>query len=166
MATRKKRSSKKAVAARPPAVKKGRPKGKEPRKDSAGFPDRIFAIASPHSLGRVSMFAPGLTIDASNVGAFESDEELVWRSITRLQEAGFEVLQASTRSINIAGSRATFERAFSTRLALVERETIKSGGKVGTTTCIDVPETPLFGLVETVSSGFADLLEGVAIEQP
>ena len=76
------------------------------------------------------------------------------------------MLQASTRSINIAGSRATFERAFSTRLVSVERETIKSGGKVGTTTCIDVPDTPLFGLVDTASSGFADLLEGVAIEQP
>ena len=48
----------------------------------------------------------------------------------------------------------------------VEREAIKSGGEVGTTTCIDVPDTPLFGLVDTASSGFADLLEGVAIEQP
>src|SRR5262245_43259424 len=113
MATVKKRRSTKAVAARTPAVKKARPKGKLPRKDAAGFPARIFAVASPHSVGGVSMFAPGLTIDASNVQAFESDEELVRRAITRLQDAGFEVLQASTRSINIAGSRATFERAFS-----------------------------------------------------
>ena len=48
----------------------------------------------------------------------------------------------------------------------VERETIKSGGKVGKTTCFDVPDTPLFGLIDTANSGFADLLEGVAIEQP
>ena len=151
--TKKRRASKKAVSGRTRAGRTARPRATKPRKDSAGFPDRIFAVASPHSLGGVSMFAPGLTIDASNVGAFESDEELVRRSITRLQDAGFEVLQASTRTINIAGSRATFERAFSTRLVPVERETIKSGGKVGTTTCFDAPETPLFGLIDTASSG-------------
>jgi len=136
------------------------------RKGAADLPERIFAVASPHSLGGMSMFTPGLTIDASNVQAFESDEDLVRRSIARLQDAGFEVLQASTRSINIAGSRATFERAFSTHLVSVERESILSGGKVAMTSCIDVPDTPLFGLVDTAASAFSDLLEGVAIEQP
>jgi subtilisin family serine protease len=166
MASSKKRSSKKAVPVRTPAVKTGRARGAVPRKDSAGFPDRIFAVASPHSVGGVSMFTPGLSIDASNVQAFESDEELVRRSIARLQDAGFEVLYATTRTINIAGSRATFERAFSTRLVAVERETIKSGGKIGTTTCFDAPDTPVFGLVDTANSNLADVLEGVAIEQP
>jgi subtilisin family serine protease len=172
MATSKKRS--KTAATAKPAAKKssakasasGRASGKASGKQPADFPDRIYAVASPHSLGGVSMFTPGLTIDASNVQAFESDEPLVRRAIARLQEAGFEVLQASTRSINIAGSRATFERAFSTHLVSVERESIRSGGKVAMTSCIDVPDTPLFGLVDTASSGFADVLEGVAIEQP
>ena len=92
MASSKKRTSKKAVAAGKPAPKAARPRGAAPRKDSSGFPDRIFAVASPHSLGGVSMFAQGLSIDASNVYAFESDEELVRRSIARLQNAGFEVV--------------------------------------------------------------------------
>ncbi len=167
MATSKKRS-KTAPAGKTVAAKKSgaRAKGKASGKKPAEFPDRIFAVASPHSLGGVSMFSPGLTIDASNVGAFESDETLVRRSIALLQEAGFEVLQASARSINIAGSRATFERAFGMKLVSVERESIRSGGKVAMTSCIDVPDTPLFGLIDTSSSGFADLLEGVAIEQP
>ncbi len=52
------------------------------------------------------------------------------------------------------------------RLVSVERETIKSGGEVGTTTCFDAPDTPVFGLIDTANSGFADVLEGVAIEQP
>ena len=160
------KSGKAAATGKKAAATKTASKGKAPSKASSEWPDRIFAVASPHSLGGVSMFAPGLTIDASNVQAFESDEDLVRRSIVRLQEAGFEVLQASTRSINIAGSRALFEKAFSTKLVSVEREAIRSGGKVATTSCIDVADTALFGLVDTASSGFADLLEGVAIEQP
>jgi subtilisin family serine protease len=165
MAKSKKRSSKKAASARTSAAKTARSKAKS-RKGSSDFPDRIFAVASPHSLGGVPMFTEGLTIDASNVQAFESDEELVRRAIARLQEAGFEVLYATTRTINIAGSRATFERAFSTTLVAVERETIKSGGEVGTTTSFDTADTSLFGLIDTANSGFADVLEGVAIEQP
>lgn len=164
MATSKKGG--KAVKASSTTAGKAKSKGNAPRKTAPELPDRIFAVASPHSLGGVSMFTPGLAIDASNVQAFESDEETVRRAITRLQDAGFEVLQASTRSINIAGSRATFERAFATKLVPVERETIKGGGKMGMTSCIDVPDTPLFGLIDTASSSFADLLEGVAIEQP
>ena len=166
MATSKKRSSKKAVSGRTSAAKTARAKAAKSRKDSSAFPDRIFAVASPHSLGGVSMFTAGLTIDASNVQAFESDVELVQRAIARLQEAGFEVLYATTRTINIAGSRATFERAFLTKLVSVERETIKSGGEVGTTTSFDTADTPVFGLIDTANSGFADVLEGVAIEQP
>jgi hypothetical protein len=164
MAATKKRSKK--TASRRTPGKGARARGTKTRKDAAGFPDRIYAVASPHSLGGVSMFTPGLTVDAANVGAFESDEELVRRSVARLQDAGFEVLFATTRTINIAGSRTTFERAFSTRLVSVERETVKSGGVVGMTTCFDSPDTPVFGLIDTANSSFADVLEGVAIEQP
>jgi hypothetical protein len=165
MAKTKKRS-RNAASGRTRAGKAARPRGTKTRKDSAGFPDRIFAVASPHSVGGVSMFTSGLTIDAANVGAFESDEKLVRGAIARLQDAGFEVLFATTRTINIAGSRTTFERAFSTQLVAVERPAVKSGGKVGTSTCFDSPDTPVFGLIDTSKSSFADVLEGVAIEQP
>ena len=165
MASTKKRS-KKAASGRTRTRKATRLSGTKTRKDSAGFPDRIFAVASPHSVGGVSMFTPGLTIDAANVGAFESNEGLVRQAIARLQDAGFEVLFATTRTINIAGSRTTFERAFSARLVSVERQAVKSGGVIGTSTCFDSPDTPLFGLIDTANSPFADVLEGVAIEQP
>ena len=165
MAATKKRS-KKVASRRTPTRKATRLSGTKTRKDSAGFPERIFAVASPHSMGGVSMFTPGLTIDAANVGAFESDEGLVRQAIARLQEAGFEVLFATTRTINIAGSRTTFERAFSTRLVSVERQAVKSGGVIGKSTCFDSPDTPVFGLIDTANSPFADTLEGVAIEQP
>ena len=113
------------------------------------------------------MFAQGLTIDSTNVAAFESDPELVGRAIARLQAAGFEVLYATTRTISFSGSRETYERAFSTRLVSVERETVKSGGgQVGMSSCIDCPDTEMFGFVDTANSGFADVLEGVAIEEP
>ena len=46
-------------------------------------------------------------------------------------------------------------RRMSVHKRALERETIKSGGVVGKTTCFDAPETPVFGLVDTASSGFA-----------
>ena len=143
MATTKKRSSKKAVSGRTPAAKNRSPEGTKPRKDSAGFPDRIFAVASPHSVGGVSMFTPGLTIDASNVRAFESDEELVRRAIARLQDAGFEVLQAThanDQHRRIPGDvRARV--LHSARVGRARRRS-RAGGEVGTTTCFDAPDTP------------------------
>ena len=93
MATTKKRSSstsKKTVSGRTRAGRTAHPRATKPRKDSAGFPDRIFAVASPHSLGGVSMFAPGLTIDASNVRAFESDQGLWCLATNQLQTGDAE----------------------------------------------------------------------------
>lgn len=160
------RKLKTAASRRRPARRTRRETGAKVRKDSAGFPERLFAVASPHSVGGTSIFTSGLTIDAANVAAFDSDEGLIRRSVARLQDAGFEVLYATTRTINIAGSRALFERAFSTKLVAVERQTIKAGGTVGMTTSFDCPDTDVFGLIDTASSTFADVLEGVAIEQP
>ncbi len=165
-ATATKRASKKRAPAKRAAGRAARAGGDAVTKDAAGFPERIYAIASPHSVGGVSMFTDGLVIDAANVANFESPEALVYGAIARLQEAGFEVLGATTRTINIAGSRATYERAFTTRLEAVERETIKSGGRVEMATCFDAPDNPTFGLIDTSATTFADVLEGVAIEQP
>ena len=43
------------------------------RADRSDFPDRIFANASPHSVGGVSMFEPGVLADADTVANFVSD---------------------------------------------------------------------------------------------
>lgn len=130
------------------------------------MPDRIFAIASPRSRGGVSMFTPGLLADAENVGNFASDLDDVQRAAAMLQEAGFDVLQATEMMINFSGTKARFERAFSTRLIAEERETMKSSGRLEFATFIDCPDTSVDGLIETAGTPFADLIEGVAIESP
>ena len=69
-------------------------------------PKKIFAQASPVSNGGVSLFEAQGQIHSGSVGSFMSETEIVNRSILELQRAGFEVLQASSITINIAGSRS------------------------------------------------------------
>ena len=130
------------------------------------MPDRIFAIASPRSRGGVSMFTPGVMADAETVGNFTSDPDDIQRAIAMLQDAGFEVLQATELTINFSGARSQFERAFNTRLVAEERETIKGGGEVELATFIDSTDNAVDGLIETTGTPFADVIEGIAIETP
>ena len=83
----------------------------KPATDAAGFPERIYAVASPHSIGGVSLFTPGVLADSSTVANFVSEEDVLERAIQELNDAGFEILQATPIMINIAGDRRTFERA-------------------------------------------------------
>ena len=55
----------------------------------------------------------------------------------QLQQAGFSVLQATALTINIAGTRETYEQAFNTRLIAEERATIKQQGIQETATFLD-----------------------------
>lgn len=130
------------------------------------FPDRLFAIASPLSTGGVSMFEVEEPIASDIVGHFSSDDEVTRRAVLRLQDAGFEVLQATSMMINIAGSRTTFEKAFGTKLVAEEREAIKEMGKKDKATFFDCPDTEVPGLISTQNTPFADVLEGVALEEP
>jgi subtilisin family serine protease len=129
-------------------------------------PDVIYAQASPHSMGGVSMFASQTQIHASTVMNFLSEEGLITRAVARLQEAGFTVLQASQLTINIAGSRSTYERAFNTQIVAEERPTIKELGVETTATYLECPDTDLPGLISAKGTAFDDLLEGVALEEP
>jgi subtilisin family serine protease len=157
MAARKRRAqapTKKKAAARKKAATGG------------GFPKRIYAIASPRSVGGVSMFEADSMITSETVGNFDSDPDLVARAVDMLSEAGFDILAANTAMINIAGSKTTFERAFSTQLLSEERNVIKPGGIEDTATFIDTADTETSGLVDTGGTRFGELLEGVAIEEP
>ncbi len=172
MATRKQGARKAAKttgrkATTKPAAEVARPASRRGRARAASeMPDRIFAIASPRSIGGVSMFTRGLLADAENVGNFASDLDDVQRAAAMLQDAGFEVLQATEFMINFSGSRTRYERAFNTRLVAEERETMKSSGRIELATFIDCPDTDVDGLIETTGTPFADLIEGVAIESP
>ena len=79
------------------------------RKSSAGksrLPSKIFAQVSPRSIRGVSMFEGQNQIRSETVTNFFSDGEVVNAAVARLHEAGFEILQISPMTINIAGTRS------------------------------------------------------------
>jgi hypothetical protein len=130
------------------------------------IPRRIFAQASPKSVGRVSLFEAQHQIRAATVTNFMSDEGTTNEAARRLQDAGFEILQIAPATINIAGDRQTYERAFNTKIVANELPVIKEGGKKTTATFLDSPDTQMPGLIATAGTPFGDVLEGVALEEP
>jgi hypothetical protein len=135
--------------------------------DSSAFPDLIYAQASPRSIGGGSLFDAGPSVTAQTVPAYFSDGQVVQAAATRLQEAGFRVLQVSSTTINIAAPRATYEEAFGTTLVTEEREVLKPGQNKDTATFIECPDTPLPGLIDPrPNTRLNEVVEGVAIEEP
>jgi subtilisin family serine protease len=130
------------------------------------FPDRIYALASPPSVGGTSLFTPGMVPMVETVDAFISAENDVMQAVAALQEAGFQVLQANNLVINIAGPAEAFEQAFGAHLFTEERPVIKPGNVEDNATFIDNADTAVSGLIETTGTAFEGLLEGVAIEEP
>jgi hypothetical protein len=136
------------------------------KKESAAFPDVIYGVASPRSVGGTSLFEAGSTVTAETVSNFVSDTTVISAAARRLQEAGFRILQISPTTINIAGSRATYEEAFSTTLVTEEREVLKPGQMQDTATFIECPDTAQPGLIDPRATALGDVIEGVAIEEP
>jgi len=151
----KKRTAKKAAPQ--PTRRRARARAVEP----GPIPDRIFAQASPFSLGGVSMFEAGPQITSSTVANFNSETDLLRRSAEALRDAGFEILQISQLTINIAGSKAVFERAFNAPIVAEERDVIKPEGP-STATFLECPTTEIPGLIVPRSGPFSELLEGIA----
>jgi hypothetical protein len=130
-------------------------------------PPRIFAQASPRSLGGVSLFDAQQLITSDTAPNFYSDEETMERAANRLQDTGFEILQVTPLTINIAGSQATYEQAFRTTIVAEERPVLKPPGATeATATFLDSPDTPISGLIATAGTTFEQVLEGVALEEP
>jgi subtilisin family serine protease len=117
-------------------------------------------------VGGVSLFEAGEQITAETVPNFFSQQDVIGAAVVRLQEAGFEVLQITPTTINIAGSQATYEQAFNISLVTEERAVIKPVVGETVATFVDTPSTSLSGLIATEGTAFADVLEGVAIEEP
>lgn len=138
-----------------------------PRRSAAPrLPNLVYAQASPHSVGGTSLFDAGRTVNQESVLGFLSDDQVTHAAVIKLQEAGFQVLQVSQTTINIAGPPKLYQDVFNTSLEAEERAVIKGGAKKDTATFVDSPDTPLPGLISTSDSQLADVLEGVAIEEP
>lgn len=136
------------------------------RKAKPTIPPKIFAQASPRSAGGVSLFEVQEQINASTVQNFFSEDDLIQQSVARLRDAGFEILQVTRTTINIAGSAKTYEQAFRTRIVAEERPVIKEMANRDTATFMECPDTPINGLISTRGTPFEDVLEGVALEEP
>lgn len=139
---------------------------KNVKKRAPTMPARIFALASPRSIGGVSMFDAIGSINAKTVANFQSEQRLIDEAVNRLWGAGFEVLQVTALTINIAGSQETYEKAFGAKLVIESREVIKSGAVVDMAEFIECPDTSMPGFIATTGTPFEDVLEGVAIEEP
>ncbi len=130
------------------------------------LPRTIYAQASPRSVGGVSLFDATAPVTSGTVAEFRSTREMVEKATEKLRRAGFRVLDASGPTINIAGARSTYERVFKTTLRAEERPVIKEGRRRDTATFVETEEPEMPGLIDTSRSSLADVVEGVAIEEP
>jgi len=146
-----------------------RPKAKSSKKASesqSAMPSKIFAQVSPRSVGGVSMFEAQEQISADTVTNFFSEADVVNEAVARLREAGFEILQISPLTINIAGTQSKFQKAFGTEIVVEDRPVIKSLGKKDVGQFLETPETKIPGLIETAGTSFEGTIEGIALEVP
>ena len=129
------------------------------------LPRVLYAQASPRSIGGKSLFDTPI-VSAGDVGDYVSERELYQSAVTELQNAGFDVLQTGACTINIAGAPERFESVFETKLITEERPVIKERALEDTATFIDSTDTDVPGLIGVAKSKLANVLEGVAIEEP
>jgi subtilisin family serine protease len=156
----KKSAAKKSAAKKAPARRRS-----SSSRSSGGLPDRIFAQVSPRSVGGVPLFqASGVTAD--NVVAYASEDAVIAEAVSRLHGAGFEVLQTSRTTINIAGSARLYQDVFGTGLVIEDRPVIKPGGVEDVAQFIETTNSDMPGLVPVEGTEMADVIEGVAIEEP
>src|SRR5204862_7313396 len=80
--------------------------------------------------------------------------------------AGFEIVQISPLTINIAGTAAQYRKAFGTNIVVEDRLVIKEGAKKDVAQFLDSPDSNLSGLIQTQGTSFEDTIEGVALEEP
>src|SRR5215213_7518737 len=160
-------SGRETSARKPPATttrKRAAASSRRAPKDAEGLPRTIFAQASPRSVGRSVFQMPAITADrAIDV---TSEPDLVLAATSQLQPAGFQVLAVSSTTINIAGPAGLYQSAFECSLAVEERPVIKEQAREDTATFVECPDTDLPGLIDTSRTTFADVLEGVALEEP
>jgi subtilisin family serine protease len=112
------------------------------------------------------LFEETAEVTHDSIGDFTSESGLVEDASARLRDAGFEVLQVSPVTINIAAPAAAYERVFETELYTEERPALKPRRRRDTATVIDCADTTMSGLVDPSRSGLEDVIEGIAIEEP
>src|SRR3712207_1614068 len=101
------------------------------------LPQRIYAHATPPSVGGISLFDVGKRLYRKTVRSVLSPHSLIRAAWTRLAAAGFEILSVTPLSINFAGTPDLFEKSFRTKI--IEKEVELARG--ATSTYLDSPDT-------------------------
>lgn len=138
----------------------------KPKKGAPTMPPVVYAEASVRSVGEVSLFETPQLVTSETVPTFYSESQLVNSAVERLRTEGFEVLQVGDTTISLAAPAKTYERFFKTKIIAEEREAIKEFGKKTTATFLECPDTAIPGLIDSSKSRLADVLEGVALNEP
>ena len=113
----------------------------------------------------VGIFEMSGPIRAADTIAFVSEEYVIRAAANQLQAAGFRILGISPQTINIAGS-AVYEAAFG---AIDHRRTSRDQvgcGRGGHRRRSSTAPLLTSGFIDAKGTAFADVLEGVAIEEP
>lgn len=134
------------------------------------IPERVYAQVSPLSNGMSlfdqRVFTGERQITADNVSLVLSEADVIVAAASRLQQAGFTIDFMSPATISISAPHDTYESAFNCRLYAEERPVLKAQGRADQATFVDCRDTAESGLIRTGDTGFADVIEGVAIEEP
>lgn len=128
-------------------------------------PDLVFAQASPRSMGGTSLFETS-PASAGDAEAVMSERAVIEGARAQLEAAGFSILQVSSTTINIAGPPDLYRRAFECELTAEERPARKAQSPDDTATFVECPQTDRPGLISTTGTAFANLIEGVGLEEP
>lgn len=137
-------------------------KPKEPK-----VPEIVYAEAVVRPTKKeISLFKiPGF-VTSKTIPDFLSESQLVNSAVQALQKEGFKVEFAGETSLTISAPPKTYEQVFKTSVIAQERPAIKEFGLETTATFLESPDTEMPGLIDVSKSVLADLLSGVAINEP
>ncbi|MEV0619065.1 S8 family serine peptidase [Nonomuraea sp. NPDC050404] len=133
---------------------------------SRPLPSLVYAQVSPKSRGGRSLFEyDSITADSSL--AIVSEPQVITDTVNQLRRMGFQILQVSDTTINIAGAPDLYQDVFDCRLttephALRPEQRDGDDGKF--VECLHARRPGLIEIASTSSD--LDLIEGVAIEEP
>ncbi|WP_225987907.1 S8 family serine peptidase [Bacillus cereus] len=127
----------------------------------------IYAEAVVKSEGGLSLFEiTNSNISSKNIMNFFSSNELVNQATQRLLDEGFNVLHTNSISITIAAPIEVYEEVFKTKILKKEKIKQTNSNEIDKKTYFDTLDTHIRGLIDTSKSSLADVLEGIAIEEP
>ncbi|MBO2450124.1 S8 family serine peptidase [Actinomadura barringtoniae] len=134
--------------------------GTEPK-----LPKKIFAHASPTSIGGRSLFEMD-DLTAETALAAAAPHDVMRDAAAALEEAGFDILHVWPTTISFAGSPKLFAREFNCKLKAKERPVSRDRSRPDKATFIDCKRTDQSGLIDTTGTRYAGLIEGIAVDEP